>query len=394
MLQTETNTKYPKSLALSKRIVIVGPAYPLRGGLATYNQLLATKLKEQGHEVRIVTFSLQYPSILFPGKTQYSTDPKPQNLNIEVGLNSVNPFNWIRLGKKLKKEKPDLVIFRYWMPFMGPSLGTLGRIIRKNGHTKVVTIADNIIPHEQRFFDSVFTKYFLKSCDGFVTMSQSVLEDLKKFDVLQPAAYNPHPMYESFGPVQSKSDAQKKLDLKVGGKYLLFFGFIRKYKGLDILLKAFADKRIQDAGIKLIIAGEYYDSPDEYKQIIAENNLEDSVIEANDFIPDSEVSTYFSAADMVVQTYKTATQSGVTQIAYYYNKPMLVTDVGGLAELVPHQKVGYVTNIDTKEIADSILDFYQNKREEEFVANIKNERKRFTWDSMIEKLFSVGSISD
>ena len=377
---------------MSKSIIIVGPAYPLRGGLATYNQLLATKLQEQGHSVRIVTFSLQYPNILFPGKTQYSTDIKPENIEIEVSLNSVNPLNWLSLGNTLRKEKPDLVIFRYWMPFMGPSLGTLGRIIRKNKHTKVVTIADNIIPHEKRFFDTPFTKYFVNSCDGFVTMSESVLEDLKQFDSTKPVAYNPHPMYESFGPQLDKADARKKLGLAENGKYLLFFGFIRKYKGLDILLRAFADKRIQEAGIKLIIAGEYYDKPEEYQAIIEEHGLKKALVQANDFIPDSEVSTYFSAADMVVQTYKTATQSGVTQIAYYYHNPMLVTDVGGLAELVPHNKVGYVTSTDIKEIADAILDFYENKREAEFVENIKTERLRFTWESMIAKLFEAGGL--
>ena len=377
---------------MSKSIIIVGPAYPLRGGLATYNQLLATKLQEQGHSVRIVTFSLQYPNILFPGKTQYSTDLKPENIEIEVSLNSVNPLNWLSLGNTLREEKPDLVIFRYWMPFMGPSLGTLGRIIRKNKHTKVVTIADNIIPHEKRFFDTPFTKYFVNSCDGFVTMSESVLEDLKQFDSTKPVAYNPHPMYESFGPQLDKADARKKLGLAENGKYLLFFGFIRKYKGLDILLRAFADERIQEAGIKLIIAGEYYDKPEEYQAIIEEHGLEKALVQANDFIPDSEVSTYFSAADMVVQTYKTATQSGVTQIAYYYHNPMLVTDVGGLAELVPHNKVGYVTSTDIKEIADVILDFYENKREAKFVENIKTERLRFTWESMIAKLFEVGGL--
>lgn len=374
---------------MSKNIVIVGPAHPLRGGLATYNQLLATKLQEQGHTVKIITFSLQYPSILFPGKTQFSSDPKPENLTIEVSLNSVNPFNWISLGNKIKKQKPDVVIFRYWMPFMGPCLGTLGRIIRKNKHTKVVAITDNIIPHEKRFFDTPFTKYFLKSCDGFVTMSEAVLEDLKQFNVTQPAAYNPHPMYESFGPLLDKEKAKEALGLDKGSNYLLFFGFIRKYKGLDVLLEAFADKRIQEMGVKLIIAGEYYDSPDSYQAIIEKHNLSSALIQANGFIPDSEVSTYFSACDMVVQTYKTATQSGVTQIAYFYNKPMLVTNVGGLAELVPHEKVGYVTEVNVKEIADSIVDFYTNKREAEFTAHVQTERNRFTWDSMIDKLFIV-----
>lgn len=377
---------------MSKNIIIIGPAHPLRGGLATYNQLLATKLQEQGHKVKIVTFSLQYPDFLFPGQTQFSTDPKPADLNIEVALNSVNPFNWIVLGTRLKKEKPDLVILRYWMPFMGPSLGTVSRIIRKNKHTKVVAITDNIIPHEKRFFDTPFTKYFLKSCDGFVTMSEAVLDDLKQFNVSKPSAYNPHPMYESFGPLLAKNEAKQKLGLDENTNYLLFFGFIRKYKGLDILLEAFADKRIQDLGVRLIIAGEYYDKPEEYQAIIKKLNLESALFQANDFIPDSEVNKYFSTCDMVVQTYKSATQSGVTQVAYYYNKPMLVTNVGGLAELVPHEKVGYVTEVNVKQIADAIVDFYARKREAEFTENVKIERNRFTWDSMIDKLFEVAGI--
>ena len=378
---------------MSKTIVIVGSAYPLRGGgITTFNELLATKLQEQGHKIKIYTFSLQYPNFLFPGKTQYATEPRAEHLDIEVVLNSINPFSWIKVGRRLKKEAPDMVIFRYWLPFIAPCLGTVGRIIRRNKKTKVVAITDNIIPHEKSFYDRPLTSYFVKSCDGFVAMSESVLQDLKTFDTTKPALYNPHPMYESFGPSLAKSDARKELGLEPNGKYLLFFGFIRKYKGLDVLLNAFADKRIQEAGIKLIIAGEYYDKPDEYQAMIKEQNLEDAVVQVNDFIPDSKVSTYFCASDIVVQTYKTATQSGVTQIAYYYNKPMLVTDVGGLAELVPHDKVGYVTSIDTKEIADSILNFYSDNREEEFVENIKEERNRFTWDSMLDKLLTAGGI--
>lgn len=374
----------------AKKITIIGSAYPLRGGgISTFNELLATKLQEAGHEVKIITFSLQYPNFLFPGKTQYADEPRAEHLNIQVSLNSINPFSWFKVGRQVKREAPDVVIFRYWIPFIAPCLGTVGRIIRRNKKTKVVSIADNIIPHEKSFYDKVLTQYFVNSCDGFVTMSQSVLQDLKTFDSVKPALYNPHPMYENFGPALSKADAKKKLGLEPDGKYLLFFGFIRQYKGLDVLLRAFADERIQDAGIKLIIAGEYYDKPDAYQAIIEENNLGSAVVQANDFIPDSEVSTYFSAADMVVQTYKTATQSGVTQIAYFYHKPMLVTNVGGLAELVPHNKVGYVTSIDTKEIADAILDFYSENREVEFTKNIEQERKRFTWDSMIQKLLEV-----
>ena len=378
---------------MSKQITIIGPAYPLRGGLSSYNELLALKLQNQGHQVKIITFSLQYPNFLFPGKTQLSNSLPPDNLDIEVCLNSINPINWILLGRKIKNEKPDLVIFRFWMPFMGPSLGTLGRMIRGNNHTKIVAITDNIIPHEKRAGDRLLTSYFLKSCDAFLTMSKSVLNDLQSFQIAKPAIFNPHPMYENFGEQVDPVQAKKKLGLDVEKNYVLFFGFIRKYKGLDTLLKAFSDQRLKEKNLQLIIAGEYYDSPQVYEQLIDDLELRNHVILANHYIEDSDVSLYFSAADLVAQTYKTATQSGVTQIAYYYNRPMLVTDVGGLSELVPHQKVGYVTSQDTLEISDCIFDFYEHKRAPEFSKNIASERDKFTWESLIDNLFNVSGLS-
>lgn len=378
---------------MSKQITIIGPTYPLRGGLSSYNELLALKLQNQGHQVKIITFSLQYPNFLFPGKTQLSNSLPPDNLDIEVCLNSINPINWILLGRKIKNEKPDLVIFRFWMPFMGPSLGTLGRMIRGNNHTKIVAITDNIIPHEKRAGDRLLTSYFLKSCDAFLTMSKSVLNDLQSFQIAKPAIFNPHPMYENFGEQVDPVQAKKKLGLDVEKNYVLFFGFIRKYKGLDTLLKAFSDQRLKEKNLQLIIAGEYYDSPQVYEQLIDDLELRNHVILANHYIEDSDVSLYFSAADLVAQTYKTATQSGVTQIAYYYNRPMLVTDVGGLSELVPHQKVGYVTSQDTLEISDCIFDFYEHKRAPEFSKNIASERDKFTWESLIDNLFNVSGLS-
>lgn len=378
---------------MSKQITIIGPAYPLRGGLSSYNELLALKLQNQGHQVKIITFSLQYPNFLFPGKTQLSNSLPPDNLDIEVCLNSINPINWILLGRKIKNEKPDLVIFRFWMPFMGPSLGTLGRMIRGNNHTKIVAITDNIIPHEKRAGDRLLTSYFLKSCDAFLTMSKSVLNDLQSFQIAKPAIFNPHPMYENFGEQVDPVQAKKNLGLDVEKNYVLFFGFIRKYKGLDTLLKAFSDQRLKEKNLQLIIAGEYYDSPQVYEQLIDDLELRNHVILANHYIEDSDVSLYFSAADLVAQTYKTATQSGVTQIAYYYNRPMLVTDVGGLSELVPHQKVGYVTSQDTQEISDCIFDFYEHKRAPEFSKNIASERDKFTWESLIDNLFNVSGLS-
>jgi D-inositol-3-phosphate glycosyltransferase len=376
------------------KILIIGPAYPLRGGLASFDERLAKTYADAGHEVEILTFSLQYPGFLFPGKTQYSTEPPPPGLKINVALNSVNPFNWIKTGLHYKKKNFDIAIFRFWMPFMGPSMGTIARIISSNDHTRIIAIADNVVPHEKRIGDLPFTKYFLRGCDGFIAMSKSVMKDLSKFAPGKPKTYCPHPMYDNFGEPLPKGTALSNLGLSPSFKYLLFFGFIRKYKGLDLLLQAFADERLRALPLKLIIAGEYYEDPEPYRQMIRDLNLSEHVIEHTDFIPDSKVGNYFSAADLVVQTYKSATQSGVTQIAYYFNKPMLVTDVGGLAEMVPHGKVGYVVPPSPAPVADAILDYFNNHRESEYARNIGVEKLKFTWEALATHIKELSDVEN
>jgi glycosyltransferase involved in cell wall biosynthesis len=281
---------------------------------------------------------------------------------------------------------PDLVIIKYWLPFMGPCLGTIARRIKKNRHTTIISIADNIIPHEKRPGDSAFTRYFIKSVDGFITMSKSVTDDLLSFDPEKPNLFSPHPLYDNFGNRVEKETAREDLGLEKEGKYILFFGIIRDYKGLDILLKAMSDDSLKSQQIKLIVAGEFYTDPEPYRKIIAENDLDDNVIMSGDFVPDSEVYKYFCASDMVVQPYKSATQSGVTQIAYHFNKPMITTDVGGLAEIVPDEKVGFVVEPDTDAIRDAILRFYRESREDEFIQNILEEKKKYTWEKMVESI--------
>ena len=367
-------------------VVIVGSAHPLRGGLAAYNERLARAYQEQGAKVKIFTFSLQYPAFLFPGKTQYSDEPKPQDLDIEVTLNSVNPLSWIALGRKIKKMAPDLLIIKFWIPFMGPALGTVARIAKKNKKTKVISIIDNIIPHEKRLGDRVLANYFVGAVDGFIAMSESVLGDLDSFDKKKPKIFTPHPVYDNFGNAGDKVFARQELGLEPHGKYILFFGFIRDYKGLDLLLRAMADQRIRDLGVKLIVAGEFYTDSKPYFDIIDEYQLKDHLVLATDFIPDSKVGQYFNAADMVVQPYKDATQSGVTQIAYHFEKPMLVTNVGGLPEIVPHLKTGYVVDVDPLKIADGIVDFYENNREAEMVENCRIEKKKYAWETLLEKI--------
>lgn len=371
------------------KVTLVGTAHPFRGGIAVFIERLAKAFKQNKDEVRISTFTLQYPKILFPGETQLSSSPKPTDLDITQEVNSINPFNWIKVGNKIRKEKPDLVIFKYWIPFMGPSLGTIARRIRKNNHTKVIVVVDNIIPHEKRFGDNALNKYFVKSVDAFVAMSQSVLDDLKTFDAQKPKLLSPHPLYDNFGTAKTREEALKALDLDAKSNYMLFFGIIRQYKGLDILLKAFADKRLNNGKNKLIVAGEFYEDDTVYRDLIKKHQLEDAIVLATKFIPDEEVVNYFCAADIIVQPYKHATQSGVTQIAYHFEKPMLVTDVGGLKEIVPHNKVGYVTNPNEQEVADALIDFYENNRAEEFVAGVKDEKQKYTWQTMIDNIYKL-----
>lgn len=363
-------------------ITLVGTAYPYRGGLALYNERLMEEFQKQGHDVSINTFSIQYPSFLFPGKTQYADWRKPNKFPIKRSVNSINPINWIRTGLKIKKERPDIIIFKYWLPFFSPCFSIIAKIVKSNGHTKVITIVDNIIPHEKRPFDNMLTKYFVKHIDGFVAMSQSVYDDIAIFDAKAPRTQCPHPLFDNFGKNIDKVEAMKKLNLKNEDINFLFFGLIRGYKGLDILIEAMADERLKPYPIKLLVAGEFYDDSKPYYQRVKELNLEDRICFDPRFIPDEEVKDYFCSTDLVVQPYKTATQSGVTQIGYHFETPMLVTDVGGLAEIIPNGKVGYVVQPNGKSIADALLDFCINRPD--FSDGIKEEKKKYSWERMTQ----------
>ena len=368
---------------MSKRkVIIIGPAFPFRGGIANFNNALAQEYYDRGDQVTLYSFTLQYPGFLFPGTTQYESGEAPKNLKIKTLINSVNPFNWINVARKINTENPDYVIIRYWLPFMAPCLGTIARLLNKK--IKILAITDNVIPHEKRIGDTLLTRYFVKSCDAFLSLSASVLDDLSKFTNTTYKKFIPHPIYNVFGDKIPKAKALENLGLNSEDKHLLFFGFVRKYKGLDLMLKAMGDSRIKAMGIKLIIAGEFYDDKTEYTDMITNLGIEDKIIMKSDFIPAEKVKNYFCAADMITQTYRTATQSGVTQIAYSFDRPMLVTDVGGLAEIVPNNKVGYVTSQNPIAIADAIIDFYTNNKEAEFTINTSTEKKRFSWESFVD----------
>ncbi len=378
-----------------KTVVLLSPAHPLRGGIAAFTERFAIELQNNGYEVVIYSFSLQYPGFLFPGKTQFSSDPAPAGLTILPCLNSVNPFNWLKIGLRLRRLRPDLIVPRYWLPFMGPCLGSVLRLAKGNGHTRVVAVADNVLPHEKRPGDKAFTRWFVNACDAFVVMSQSVLDDLRLF-TQKPARCIPHPIYDNYGEKSPRDAAVAQLGLpsqrdESAMRYLLFFGFIRDYKGLDLLLEAMADERIRQLGVRLIVAGEYYGNQEKYEAQISSLGIKDQLVMRTDYIPNEEVRHYFGAADLVVQPYRTATQSGISQMAYHFEKPMLVTDVGGLSEIVPNGKAGYVVAVDAKAIADAIVDFYENDRARAFGVGVAEGKKRFSWKAMMDGVIGLGS---
>jgi glycosyltransferase involved in cell wall biosynthesis len=371
------------------KIVIIGTAYPYRGGLAAYNERLASEFRSGGDDVSILTFSVQYPGFLFPGKTQYLDGPPPKGLKIERAINSVNPFSWLSVGSKLRREHPDIVIFKFWLPFMAPCFGTIARVARSNKHTKVICIFDNIIPHEKRPGDMMLTRYFMKAIDGGIAMSQSVLNDLAIFRKDIPSGLNPHPLFDNFGKAEGRDISLKKLGLDPAFTYLLFFGFVRAYKGLDLLIDAFSDIRFRNRKLKLIVAGEFYEDDKPYKNRVGELGLDDEVIFFDRFINDDEVKYFFGPSELIIQPYRDATQSGVTQIAYHFEKPMVVTDVGGLREIVPDGSCGYVVKPDPLSIADAIADFLDNGRKEIFTENVKQEKVKYSWSRMTASIKDI-----
>jgi glycosyltransferase involved in cell wall biosynthesis len=376
-----------------KSVIIIGPAHPLRGGLASYNERLARQFMQEGHQVSIYTFSLQYPGFLFPGTTQYSTEPAPADLNIKVCINSVNPINWISIGNQLKKLRPDIIVVRYWLPFMGPCLGTILRMVKKNKHTKVVCIADNIIPHEKRPGDVPFTRYFVKPVDAFISMSEKVLADLPLFAPGKPAQLVAHPLYDNFGEKISQTVARQKLGIAADENIVLFFGFIRRYKGLDILLDAIKILQAENyTNFKLLVAGEFYEDRKAYDEQIAKLGIQQQLILKTDFIPDSEVKHYLCAADVVVQPYRSATQSGVTPLAYHFEVPMIVTNVGGLPALVPDGKVGLIAEPVAADIANKIKQFFKTGALS-FLPQLVQEKTKYSWSKMTSTIFQVADLN-
>lgn len=382
---------------MQKKIALIGTAWPFRGGgIASFNERLAREFIKEGFDVTIYNFSLQYPSFLFPGKSQYSSDPAPADLKIDVCINSVNPFNWISVGRKIKNTQPDLVVVRYWLPLMGPCLGTILRLIKKNEFSKIICIADNVIPHEHRPGDKPFTQYFIKPMDGFITMSKKVMDDLRKFTNTK-AKQTEHPLYDNFGEALTKKDARKYLNIETDKNVILFFGFIRKYKGLDLLLQAMKILKeqhlIDPTSIlpTLLIAGEFYGDESLYTNLIKELDIADTLELHTQFISDQDVKYYLSATDFVIQPYKNATQSGVTPLAYHFEKPMLVTNVGGLADMVPNGKAGIVVEPNASAIAVGIQQLYQ-LGENFYLPQLRKEKEKYSWSHLTKAIKELANI--
>lgn len=362
---------------MHRKIAILGPAHPYRGGIAAFNERLALELQNRGNEVEIITFTLQYPSFLFPGKTQFSTDPAPAGLRIRRIINSVNPLSWIKAGREVRKMDPDLVIPSFWHPYLGPALGTAARL----GHAPVTALVHNLIPHEHKPGDRLLARYFCRCSDRFVCLSEAVLNDIRAVAPGKEALCCPHPLYDNFGAPAGREESCARLGLDPSKKILLSFGLIRDYKGLDWLLEAFASIK-ERQNVTLVVAGEFYSDANRYHELASQLGIDDEVEWRTEFVPDSEVRYYFCAADLVVQPYKSATQSGITQIAYHFGTPMLVTRVGGLAEIVPDGKVGYAVDPSPEAVAEGIRRFLRN--DPDFSEGIREEKGRYSWAKMAE----------
>lgn len=365
------------------RIALLSCFYPYRGGISQFNANLFQELGRK-HIVKAFNFTRQYPEFLFPGKTQYVTpDDEAVPTDSERLLDTVNPFSYLRTLKAIREWNPDLLVVRYWMSFFAPSLGFITRRMRK--HCKVISILDNVVPHEQRFFDTPLTKYFLGGSDGCITLCNAVADDLLRIkpDAKYKVIY--HPLYSHFGAKRDREEAENTLGLKHGKRNILFFGLIREYKGLDILLEAFAGL---DDKYQLIIAGEPYGSFDKYADIIKRTGTGDRISSHLHYIKDSEVSLYFSAADLAVLPYRSATQSGISSVAYHFEVPMIVTAVGGLKETIGDTGTGIVTEEGTPEaVRESIEEYFADPSiRTGCIEAMRREKKRLSWEEFARQL--------
>ena len=371
--------------------IIIGPAYPLRGGISESNQSLHNYFKKSTDNSLIISYSLQYPRFLFPGKKQVVDGPFKKSNTILNLINTLNPFSWIKTVKLIIKEQPHYVIVRYWHPYFAICLSFIISKIRRNS-IPIIAWIDNVNPHESVPFQRFLTACFLKFCDAFMVMSNAVKDDLTQYkqSINKKIIVSSHPIYTVFGPSIEKKQAKKNIgiiesSIQNNDKYILFFGIIRKYKGLDLLLDVMGSKKVKEMNLKLIIAGEFYDSKKKYINKIRALDLKDSILLHDYYIKNEDVVNYFCATDIVVQPYLSATQSGVSMVAYNFNKPLILTKVGGLSEYVNHKIDGYLVNPNVESIVTALEDYYANNRESEFRDSIKKKKGLYSWQNLADE---------
>ncbi|MEX1138011.1 MAG: glycosyltransferase [Bacteroidota bacterium] len=377
-----------KRSAAPLNIVLVGTAYPLRGGIAHYLALLARHLSKR-HTVTTVTFSRQYPAFLFPGKTQEEQGDGGASETAAQLIDSMNPLTWISTARRIAAMKPDVIVFKYWLPFFGPCFGTIAGLVRRWTGARVVFICDNVIPHERRIGDIAFTRFAFQFVDLFIVQSHAVEKELREFRHNANAMFVPHPIYEIFGGGTSKARARRKLGIP-HRRIVLFFGYIRRYKGLDTLLEALPFLR-KTLDVHLLVVGEFYHDEQIYRKLIYDLGIGDNVTVVSEYVPNDRVGQYFSAADVVVLPYRSATQSGIVQIAYQFDKPVIATDVGGLSEVVRHDVTGYIVPPENPAaLASAVINFYKEKSEPRFVRAVQKEKKKYSWDTMVKAIEKAG----
>ncbi len=362
-------------------IAMLGIFPPYRGGIQHFNTLLYQHLSAE-HPVTAINFYRQYPRLFFPGTSQFDPAGPVDKAFAQRLIDPVNPVTWFQVVQRLKHLAPELVIFKYWLPFFAPAFGTMMRQLRKNTRSKSLCIIDNLTPHENRPGDRLLNKYLVAHTDAFICMSETVAGQLLRIKPEARYRYSPHPLYSNFGARIPKDQARHRLGL--GSEPLvLYFGYIRKYKGLMTLLDALPET-VERLGAKAIIAGEFYDDREPYLAKIRAHALAPHLILADRFIPDDEVNLYFSAADVVVLPYLSATQSGIVSIALHYDLPCIVTDVGGLPEVVHHQKTGLVVPPDDPPaLAQAMVEFFEKIDRQAMARHIALEKKRYSWETFI-----------
>jgi glycosyltransferase involved in cell wall biosynthesis len=365
-------------------LVLVGTAFPLRGGIAHYVALLYRELSRK-HRVTVINFSRQYPSFLFPGRTQEDGGEESIPVPNERILDSINPWTWVRAYRAIRRAKADAVVFKYWMPFFGPSYATVAWLARRFGKARVIYIADNVVPHERRPLEGILSWLALRWVDGFIVQSRAVREDLLRARPDAVWREVPHPVYAIFGDAIDRADARRRLGLDTP-RVLLFFGYVRGYKGLPVLLRTLP-LLPHLAETTLVVAGEFYEGKEEAEALISSLGLQDRVRLVDRYIPNEEVRLFFSAADVAVLPYRSATQSGIIQIAYQFDRPVITTDVGGLREVVDEGRTGFaVPPEDPAALAEAIGRFYAARGTTDFEANVRAWKSQFSWARLVEAI--------